>query len=464
MGRQLLSLVVFTTMARILDPAAFGLVSLIAVYLMFVTVFSDQGLGAAVIQRKDLTKEHMDAAFWTNFTVSSVLCVATMVLAGTVAKMLGNPQVVPLLRVASLGLVINAMSAIHANLLVKAMDFRSPTLRNLIAYAVGGVVGVTLALLGFGVWALVLQQLTAEAAGAVFLWSVSKYRPSFRFSYRHFRELSDVSWSILFTSMMWFFTTRLDQMVIGRFIGIEQLGLYVVGNKLPDMAKTITHSPLENISLPAFANLQDQQEKLCATIYKGVHLTATISFAVFVGMACVATNLIPFLFGAKWVHAETISILLCLFALVNVLQVFFHPSFLASGATKEYIFVNIANATCMVVSCLVGVKFGINMLIVSMITTNSLMAFPQMAVLKRRIGLRAVQYMKPCLVPLLAAGVMALVLLLVSHLLPVDVRNGVAVAVKIPAGAVAYVGSIFILDRSSLINIWDAVLHALGKK
>src|SRR5882724_6903527 len=110
-GRQLLSMVVFTTLARLLDPSAFGLVGLIGVYLGFIGMFADQGIGAALIQRKELVPEHMDTAFWTNLSCSIFLCLVTVVLAGPVSSMLGDARLVPLLRWSSFGLIVNAFSA-----------------------------------------------------------------------------------------------------------------------------------------------------------------------------------------------------------------------------------------------------------------------------------------------------------------------------------------------------------------
>lgn len=463
-GRQLLSLVVFTTLARLLEPSAFGLVGLIGVYLGFIGMFADQGLGAALIQRKELEPEHLDTAFWTNMGCSVFLCLGTMALANPVSVLLGDARLAPLLRWSSLGLVITALSAIHSTLLLKAMDFRSPTIRTLIANTVGGVIGVFMALAGYGVWALIAQQLSTAIAGAIFLWTISPYRPSFRFSKRHFRELSSVGWSIFATSLLWFFTSRLDQMVIGRFLGVPVLGLYVIGNKIPDMAKTMTHTPLEGISLPALSKLQDDPKQMCETIYKGMELTATISFAIFVGLAAISSDLVPFLFGAKWTDAITISILLSLYALVNVLQVFFHPALLASGGARRYIFLNVANAIGAVVSCGLGIQFGIMYLIIGLMLTSLIVSVPAFLYLKFLIGLSPSKYCKPCLVPALASLFMVALIWLVSLILPKDILPALLIGCKIAIGAIGYLGFTFAFKRSSLVKIADTISHAVKNR
>lgn len=460
-GKQLLSLVVFTTLARLLEPSAFGLVGLIGVYLGFIGMFADQGIGAALIQRKDLEPEHLDTAFWTNIGCSVLLCIGTIALAEPVSRLLGDVNLAPLLRWSSIGLIITALSAIHSTLLLKAMDFRSPTIQTLIANTIGGAIGVGMALGGYGVWALIAQQLSTAVTGAIFLWTVSTYRPTFRFSIRHFRELSNVSWSIFSTSLLWFFTSRLDQMVIGRFIGIPSLGMYVIGNKIPEMAKTLTHGPLETISLPAFSSLQDNPEKMCDSIYQGMELNATVSFAIFVGLAAISPDLVPFLFSAKWAAATAFSVLLSLYALLNVLQVFFHPALLASGGAGRYIVLNLWNALGAVVACAIGVKFGINYLILGMMATSLIMATPALLFLRGRIGLSPLKYCKPCLVPALASLFMVAIIFLTSYLMPSDLIPVLTIGCKIALGAVSYLGFIFVFKRTSLLNIANTVSHAI---
>ena len=460
-GRQLLSLVVFTALARLLAPSAFGLVGLIGIYLSFVGMFADQGIGAALIQRKELHPEHLDTAFWINMGCSIILCLGTIALAGPVSTLLGDANLAPLLRWSSIGLVITALSAIHSTLLVKAMDFRRPTIRTLIANTVGGAIGIGMALAGYGVWALVAQQLSTAIAGAIFLWTVSPYRPKWRFSIVHFRELSSVSWSIFASSLLWIFTSRLDQMVIGRFIGAPALGMYIIGNKFPDMAKTLTLTPLDVISLPALSSLQDDHKKMREIIYKGMELNATISFAIFVGLAAISNDIVPFLFGNKWAGAATFSALLSIYALVNILGVFFHPALLATGGIGRYVFLNVWQAAGSIVACALGVKFGINYLILGLTCLSLILTTPALLYLKGRIGLAPLEYCKPCLVPALASIFMAAIIWATSLLFNADTPPALVVGSKIITGAIAYLGFLFVFKKSSLLKIADIVSHGL---
>src|SRR5207253_7565032 len=185
-----------------------------------------------------------------------------------------------------------------------------------------------------------------------------------------------------------------DQVVIGKFAGIQTLGLYSVAGKIPDFAKMITHAPLGEISLPALSQLQNDRRRLREMIYKGTELNATFSFAIFVGIAAVASDLVPFLFGNKWAAASNLCALLSLYALVIVLTVFFHPALLASGGAGKYVLLNVWHALGTLAACVIGIQFGVVYLVLGLILNGLIVAVPALYFLQRRIGLSPALYCK----------------------------------------------------------------------
>jgi O-antigen/teichoic acid export membrane protein len=462
-GRQVLSLIVFTALARLLEPSAFGKVALVGVYMAFIAIFSDQGIGTALVQRSNLKPEHLDAAYWFNIGCAVLLCAGTIVFAGPVAGLLGDPGLAPLLQWMSPALVINAMSTIYSMLFIKAMDFRPPTIRMLIGNLIGGMVGVGMAVAHCGVWSLVGQQLAAALGGAVFLWRASTYRPSLKFSLSHLRELLGVSSSVFSTSLLWFFSSRLDQIVVGRFAGVSALGVYVIAGKIPDLAKVVTHEPMARVSLPALSRLQNERDRLQKAIYSGMELNAIASFAVFVGMAAIAPDLVVVLFGSKWEAAGMLCSLLSIYALVNALQVFFHPSLLASGGVGRYVLLNVWQAAGSLVACVGGIQLGVKYVVIGLIINNVIVAIPALVFLRNRIGLSPLKYCKPCLLPACASVVMVSVLWLVGKVLPLGLPAILGLLCKVAVGAAAYSGFLFLFQRSSLINFTSIISSAISQ-
>jgi O-antigen/teichoic acid export membrane protein len=461
-GRQLLSLIVFTALARLLEPSAFGKIALVGVYMAFIAMFADQGIATALVQRPNLKPQHLDAACWFNLGCAVLLCAGTIVFAGPVAGLLGDPTLAPLLRWMSPALVINAMSTIYSVLFIKAMDFRRPTIRILVGNAVGGMVGVGMAIAHCGVWSLVGQQLAAALSGAVFLWRASTYRPSLKFSLSHLRELLGVSSSVFSTSLLWFFSSRLDQVVVGRFAGVSALGQYVIAGKIPDLAKVVTHEPMARVSLPALSRLQNERDRLQKAIYSGMELNAIVSFAVFVGMAAIAPELVIVLFGSKWAAAGMLCSLLSIYGLINALQVFFHPSLLASGGVGKYVLLNIWQAAGSVLACVGGIQLGVKYVVIGLIINNVIIAIPALVFLRKRIDLSPLKYCEPCLLPACASFFMVGILWFVGKMLPLGLPAIFGLLCKVALGAAAYSGFLLLFQRSALINFISIIRNAIS--
>src|SRR5207248_3607692 len=202
--------------------------------------------------------------------------------------------------------------------------------------------------------------------------------------------------------------------------------------------------------------------RLRAAIYKGMELNAAFSFAIFVGLAAVASDLVPFLFGQKWAAASILCTLLSLYTLIVVLTVFFHPALLASGGIGKYVLLNVWHALGVVLVCILGIKFGVIYLVLGLILNGIIAAIPALYFLKRRIGLDPLSYGKPCLVPAAASVVMVLSVILVAHLLPLDSPIALKLFSKVALGAVSYIGFMALFNRPILIKVFDTLRHAFS--
>jgi O-antigen/teichoic acid export membrane protein len=461
-GRQFLALAVFTILARLLQPSDFGLLGMVAAYLVLVNMFVDQGIGTALIQRQHLEPQHLDAAFWFILACAIGLCGLTVASADLLAGAAGEPRLASLLRWASLAMVFNAASAVHAVIFIKRLEFEYLTLRTWVANTVAGGIAVTMALTEYGVWALIVQQLVSSLVGMCFLWHVSPWRPSLRFSLAHLRELMTVSASVFASSLLWVFSTRIDQLVIGRFAGVGVLGYYVIGIRLAEVARAAIHEPMAAISLPAFAKVQDDHQRLRDALYRGIELHAVICFAAFVGLAAVAPSVVPLIFGAHWGDAGPILQVVAIYSLVVALSVFFHPALLASGGIGRYVFVNVLCAAGATTACLVGVQFGVRA-VVLLLTLNMLMiSAVALAFLRQRIQLAVWRFCRACAAPAFAALVMFAAAfatrMALDPVVPLIVRTGA----EIVAGAGVYILLIWRLAPGTVPRLMEVAIEAFS--
>lgn len=408
-GRYALGLVVFTVLTRLLSPSDFGLIAIITTYLFFVGIVSDQGLGTAIIKQEPLSDDHLHSAFWFGLIASLVLFVTTLLAAPMIARLLAQPDLKPLLQWSSPILIINALAAVQNVLFIRKMAFRTVATRALTANILGGATGLIAAFSGAGVWALVAQQIAISLGAAIFLWISSSYRPRLSLSTPHLLELMKTGAPVCANSILWSISSRLEQLVLGRYFGPAVLGIYVVGGKLPELARTITQYPLADISLPAMSSLQNDRQKLVEAVRKGMELNALISIPIFVILAVSSRDLVPLLFGSQWTAAAPICSVLSIYAMVGVLQVFVYPCMVASGSANRFVLLNAGSLILVILSCFAGYAFGIYVLMYCLIGSSIAVWFVALMHLHRRIGLHPITYLRPCLAPLLSSALAALI-------------------------------------------------------
>jgi len=460
-GRQVISLLVFSLLARMLEPSMFGLVGLVTVYSAFTGTLADQGVSTALVQRRHLEPGHLNAAFWFSMGCAALLWLATVVLATPISRFLGETNLAPLLQWSSLGLVVTAMSGVHMALFVKAIDFRRPAIRTIISNVVGGAVALVLAWRGAGVWALVVQQLVAAVAGAIFLWSASSWRPGLQFSGVQMKELLVAGSAIFVPGLLWFFASQLDQIVIGRVVGVTLLGQYVVGAKLPILLRMAILQPVTNVSTPVLSTLQDDHPRMCQTIYNAMELNALVAFPAFIGLACVAPDVVTLIFGEQWEPAAKFMRWHALYNLAYGLQIFIFPAMLIAGGRKLYVLAFCALAAGAALACFVGIQFGPQVVTAGLVVNLIVMGTINIIMMQRRIGLSLPRYLKPCLGPATAALVMAAVVLATHAMMGSHLPVMVRLMIEILAGAAAYLGALLLTAPEGMTRLWQFTSHAL---
>jgi len=451
-GRQILSLVVFTTLARLLDPSAFGLLGLVGVYLALVNVFADQGISAALVQRSKLSDGHLDSAFFFVVGCATFLCLATVSAAGLLARFFAEPQLATLLRWSSLSLIINALGGVHAAQFARELNFRPTALRAMVGNLVGGAVGVAMAFGGYGVWALVGQQLAGAVAGVVFLWKKSPWRPGFNFRFRHLREIMAISLPVFATSLIWAITGRADQFLIGKFLGPLSLGFYSAATRVGDLAKSSLFQPLGAVALPALSRVKDDSGRFHSAIDRALDMNAMLSLPCLLGLSAVATQLIPLLLGMKWLESGMMLQLLAVWVLLHGFWCIAHYAMLASGHAQATFYISLAHAIGMVIGCLAGLQFGVRGVLFGLIANELLMNVPRLYLFSKYTGYSPGRYLRPFFAPALAAGGMVVTVMHIGRAMSHGGPSWAVLIFQCLAGAATYLVLIFALCPGRLRN------------
>lgn len=232
-GAQGVSLVVSIVLARILAPEAYGTVALVTVFTTILEVFVDSGLGTALIQKKDADDLDFSTVFYFNFAVCILLYFGMFLVAPAIAIFYDQSELVPLVRVISLTLIISGVKNIQQAYVSRNMLFKRFFFATIGGTVFSAILGITMAYLGFGVWALVVQQLSNAAIDTLILWITVKWRPKWMFSIRRLNCLFSFGWKLLVSGLLDTVYNNLRQLIIGKMYTPSSLAYYNKGNAVP---------------------------------------------------------------------------------------------------------------------------------------------------------------------------------------------------------------------------------------
>ncbi|UCD97595.1 MAG: MOP flippase family protein [Chloroflexota bacterium] len=461
-GRAGISTISFIVLARILPPEAFGLVALATVFTAFVEIFLDNGFTAAIVQREDLEPEHLDTAFWTSVLMGVILTVVGILLSGFVASLFKEPDLEPILEWLSVSFVIIALSSTQVAILQRELAFKSLAARSLAATAVGGIVGVGMALAGFGVWSLVGQTLANAVAAAIVLWRASNWRPGFRYSGKHFKELFSFGISIIGNKILVFFNRRTDDFLIGYYLGPTMLGYYTIGYRLLLVLIRVATNIINTVAFPTFSRLQDQPEKMRRAFYKVTQYTSLIAMPVFLGMAVLAPELVFTFFGEKWAPSIPVMQILAFIGILQSILLFNGDVMKASGKPNWDFGIMLLTTACSVIGFSIAVQWGIVAVATSFVIAGYLVAPVSFFAVRKLIHIDFKTYFLQFVTPLTASLLMVATVILLKNLLKnVDLHIYVELSIYLIVGGLTYILIILIfakqLSRQVLELIFDVI-------
>lgn len=463
-GREIITFITFVILSRLLPPDAFGLVAMAAVFTSFIEIFLDQGLGAAIVQRLDLEGDHLHSAFWINVLTGVLLTVGSIISAGLVTEFYQEPRLAPILRWLSLSFILVALSSTQIALLQRRLSFKSLAVRSLVANLVGGIVGIGMAVSGFGVWSLVGQNLANSLAGVIVLWSASKWRPKFYLSKKHFMDLFGYGLSIVGEKILLFFTRRSDDFLIGYYLGPTMLGYYTIGYRLLLVLIRLLTGITNSVAFPTFSRIQHEPERMRRAFYQVTQYTSLLAFPSFIGLAVLAPELVSVVFGDQWIPSIPVMQVL---ALIGILQsvLFFNGSLIkASGKPSWNLGIMFLTTVCSVVGFLIAVRWGIVAVAISFVIAGYLVAPASYLAVHKLIKIDIRTYFQQFLAPLSACLFMVITIMGLKHLIDLQGLNlYLELAVYLLAGILAYLIVIFITARTLATQIMDLIRIVLPK-
>jgi PST family polysaccharide transporter len=462
-GTQLLGLLIFVILARLLNEFDFGLVALAAVFVAFAQLFVDQGLGDALIQRKALTRGQIDTAFWVAVVTGSLMTLFGIVLAGPLATVLGKPAIAPILQVLSLSFVLAAFSSIQVALMRREMRFRSLAIRKLVAVAGGGAVGVVMAFGGSGAWALVGQQLSGAAIAVLALWTVSPWRPGLRVSRADFRDLFTYGVNVVGSDLLNFLSRNVDRLLIGAYLGEGPLGFYAVGFRILDTSQSMLVNFARKLAFPIFSRLQGEPERLRRAYARVSRSLSIVMLPGYIGLSLVAPEAIVAIFGGKWAASGPVASILFLIGPVLTVQLFTGALLNSVGHPEVTFRIRLVTTIVNVSGFFVAVfVFRDIVFVAGAFVLRAYLLLPLiMWWVQKYAGIRVLEQLGQLRTPVIATALMAAAVLGVKVVLVGAVHGAVLLAAEVAVGVVVFFAALLALDRELLRDVATIAFQAL---
>jgi O-antigen/teichoic acid export membrane protein len=357
--RQGSRIAVAIVLARLLTPDDYGLAAMVLAFSALVIIFSDLALGAALVQRRELDEADRSTVFWVSAAVGSAFTVLGVAASYPVAAFYGEPSVQPLFAAFSISFLVTALGTTQSALLSRAMDFKSLELRMMAGTAVGGVVGIWLALEGYGAWAIIGQQLAIAGVSTVLLWALSPWRPRFVFSTATLRDYWSFSASVFGTRLLFYLNRNADNVLIGRFLGSAALGVYAVAYNIMLMPLSRIAQPVVEVLFPAFSRLQDDRPRMAAAWLRGNRMIGAITVPAMVGLIVVAPEFVRIVLGAQWAEAIPVIQLLAWVGLLQSLQRLNSSVLMACDRARTLLGYSVVVLVASLAAFVLGLQWGI---------------------------------------------------------------------------------------------------------
>ena len=302
---------VMLVIARFLDPEDFGLIGMLAIFLAVAQSLIDSGFSQALIRKQDRTETDNSTIFFFNIVVSFILYLLLYSIAPSVAVFYNEPQLCDLMRVLCVVVIINSFTVVQRAIYTIKLDFKTQAKASFIAAVLSGCVGIYLAIMGYGVWSLVWQQLLNAGINTIILWVFSCWYPRFVYSWRSFRELFSFGSKLLVSGLIDTIYTNIYTLVIGKIFTATNLGFYTQADRFTRFPSSNLTGILQRVTYPVLCSIQDDDDRLKGDYRKLLRVSAFIIFPLMCMLAGVAYPLVELLIGEKWRFAATLIIPLC---------------------------------------------------------------------------------------------------------------------------------------------------------
>ena len=435
-GTQGVSFIVSLVLARLLEPEHYGTLALVTVLTSFLRVFIDSGFGSALIQKKNPDNIDFSTVFFFNIFICSILYILLFFCAPFIASFYDNPELIPVIRVMGLTLILSGIKNIQVSYVSKNLIFKKFFVSSLFGTISSAVIGITLAYLGYGVWALVAQHVSNTAINMIVLWFAVKWRPTLTFSISRFKSLFSFGWKLLASQLLETTYNDIRQLIIGKLYSSADLSFYNKGKQLPYLIISNIDSSISSVLLPSMSNEQDKKEHVKKMMRRSIKTSIFILSPFLIGLFSVSKPLVSLLYTDKWLSCVPFLRVFCLSYVLYPVHTANLSAIKALGRSdlffKLEIVKKIVGFSLLFATISSGPLVMAYSLLISAVSSSFINAFPN----KKLLNYSYFDQIKDILPTLFVAALMGAVVYSVQLL---NLSNFVTLLIQVPVGIVVYI-------------------------
>ena len=434
-GAQGVTLIVSIVLARLLNPDIYGTVALVTVFTTIMQIFVDSGMGNALIQRKDADDLDFSSVFYFNILMCSVLYLIMFFAAPFIAAFYKIPELTAVVRVLSLILIISGVKNVQQAYVSRHLMFKKFFFSTLGGTIGAAIIGIAMAYLGFGVWALVAQMLFNTTIDTLILWITVKWRPKKMFSIQRLKSLFSYGWKLLVSALIDTVYNNIRQLIIGKVYTKSDLAYYNNGKKYPEYLVSNINTAIDSVLLPTMSNEQDHPERVKSMTRRAIKTATFIIMPLMVGFAVCSKQLVSLILTDKWLPAVPFMQIFCISFAFYPIHTANLNAIKAMGRSDLFLKLEIIKKSIGVVTIIIAVKFGVMAMAYSMLVTSFISQVVNSWPNKKLLNYSYLEQVKDMLPQIGLSLLMGIIVYFVSFL---HLNSLITLLIQIPIGVIVY--------------------------
>lgn len=418
----MVSFVVSIVLARILAPSDYGAIAMVMIFVTLANVFVEGGFSSALVQKKDADKLDFSTVFYFSVFVSVILYAVLYIVAPTISHFYGEGYEVltPVLRVIGLQVIIYGVNSVQQAYVSKKMMFKKFFWSTLVGTIVSAVVGLYMAYSGYGIWALVGQQLVAATTNTIVLYWVTRKLPGLMFSFERLKGLFGYGVKILGASLLVSVFLDIRSLIIGKIYSARDLAFFDRGRQFPNLIVTNINSSVGAVLFPKMSQEQDDVERIKQTCRNSIRFSSFVMMPLMFGLAACADPFIRLLLTDKWIECVPFLQLFCIIYMFYPMHTANMQAIKALGHSGMFLKLEIIKKSLELIGLLIVVNISVTAIAINMAVLTTLFTFVNAYPNIKLLNYTFKEQMHDVLPPIVMSGFMAFVIVVIGYLLNIS--------------------------------------------